>query len=103
MVPNVNPSISSVAVANTFPAFTRAAQLASASQGALTKGDRDGFLPVYAVHLVFGIFLLAKLFFFQNCIFTTESKVYLGHYLLGFSEGSQVHKERGIFPKLTST
>ncbi len=33
-VPKVSPSMSSVAVANTFPALTRAAQLASASQGA---------------------------------------------------------------------
>lgn len=34
LVPKVSPSISSVAVANTFPALTRAAQLASASHGA---------------------------------------------------------------------
>lgn len=34
LVPKVSPSISSVAVANTFPALARAAQLASASQGA---------------------------------------------------------------------
>lgn len=33
-VPKVSPSMSSVAVAKTFPALTRAAQLASASHGA---------------------------------------------------------------------
>lgn len=37
LVPKVRPSISSVAVAKTFPALTRAAQLASASHGAYDK------------------------------------------------------------------
>jgi hypothetical protein len=37
-VPRVSASISSVAVAYTFPAFANAAQVASASQGAYKKG-----------------------------------------------------------------